>query len=57
LGLFRRLLRARRVRRTRRWILSLDQAELLALLLKPDTGLDKQDCDGLVQLAYGVIRR
>ena len=45
------------MRRTRRWILSLDQAELLALLLKPDTGLDKQDCDGLVQLAYGVIRR
>ena len=52
MGLLNRVLRARRVRRTRRWILSLDQAEMLALLLKPDTGLDKQDCDGLVHLAF-----
>ena len=51
-GFFRRLVRARRVQRTRRWILTLDRAELLALLLQPDTGLDKQDCDGLVQLAF-----
>jgi hypothetical protein len=42
----------RRLRRTRRWILSLDQAHLLALILKQDSGLDKQDCDGLVQLAF-----
>ena len=51
-GLLKTLLRARKVRRTRRWILSLDQAELLALLLSPDNPLDKQDCDGLAQLAY-----
>jgi len=47
-----KLFRARRVRRTRRWILTLDQAQLLALLLQQDMGLDKQDCDGLVQLAF-----
>jgi hypothetical protein len=47
-----RILRARRVSRTRRWILSLDRAQLLALLLESDPGLDKQDCDGLVQLAF-----
>ena len=41
-----------RVRRTRRWILLLEQAQLLALLTESDTGLDKQDCDGLVQLAF-----
>ena len=52
MGLLKRLLRARNVRRIRRWILSLDQAQLLALLLSPDNPLDKQDCDGLVQLAY-----
>ena len=50
--MFRRLLKTIRDRRTRRWILSLDQAGLLQLALQPDTGLDKQDCDGLVQLAY-----
>jgi len=32
--------------------LALDQAQLLALVLQKDTGLDKQDCDGLVQLAF-----
>ena len=52
MGLLKSVLRARRVRRTRRWILSLDQAQLLALMLEKDTGLDKQDCDGLVQLAF-----
>lgn len=41
-----------RVRQTRRWILSLNQEQLLALMLREDTGLDKQDCDGLVQLAF-----
>jgi len=51
-GLLKRLLRAWNVHRTRRWILSLDQAQLLTLLLSPDNPLDKQDCDGLVQLAY-----
>lgn len=50
--LLNRLLRAMRIRRARRWILSLDQAQLLALMLKKDTGLDMQDCDGLVQLAF-----
>jgi hypothetical protein len=36
----------------RHWILSLDRAELLALMTQPETGLDEQDCDGLVQLAF-----
>jgi hypothetical protein len=52
MGRLKRLLRAMRVRRTRRWILSLDRAQLLALMLTQDTGLDGQDCDGLVQLAF-----
>lgn len=51
-GLWNRFIKARRVRRTRRWILSLDQAQLLTLIVTEDTGLDKQDCDGLVQLAF-----
>lgn len=50
--MFNILLRAVKVRRTRRWILSLDSAEMLALMVQPDTGLDTQDCDGLVQLAF-----
>jgi hypothetical protein len=50
--LVKRLLRAGHIRRTRRWILSLDQAQLLALIVAEDNGLDKQDCDGLVQLAF-----
>ena len=41
-----------RVWRARRWILSRDKAELLALITAPDTGLDQQDLDGLVQLAF-----
>lgn len=41
-----------RVNRNRLWILSLDKAHLLVLLTQPDTGFDKQDCDGLVQLAF-----
>ena len=53
-GMFRRLFKTIRDRRTRRWILSLDQAGLLALMLRTDTGLDKQDCDALVQLAYNT---
>ena len=52
MGLLGRLLRERRVRRNRRWILSLDKAMLLALAIEPDMGLDLQDCDGLVQLAF-----
>lgn len=40
------------MRHTRRWILSLDRASLLALIVKDGTGLDKQDLDGLVQLAF-----
>jgi hypothetical protein len=40
--MFRKFFRARRVRRTRQWILSLDKAQLLALMLQ----------DGLVQLAF-----
>lgn len=50
--LVKTFIRARRVRRTRRWILSLGKAQLLALIVAEDTGLDKQDCDGLVQLAF-----
>lgn len=38
--------------RNRVWILSLDKAHLLVLLPQPDTGFDKKDCDGLVQLAF-----
>ncbi len=45
-------LNRRRVSRNRLWILSLDKAGLLALIVEPDTGLDGQDCDGLVQLAF-----
>lgn len=52
MGLFERFSKARRVKEIRRWILSLDRAQLLALMLEPDTGLDMQDCDGLVQLAF-----
>jgi len=52
--MFRRFFKTTRDRRTRRWLLSLDQAGLLALMLRTDTGLDKQDCDGLVQLAYNT---
>lgn len=51
-----RLLRARSVRRTRRWILSLDRAQLLALLMEDALlrypQIDQQDCDGVVQLAF-----
>ena len=42
----------RRANRNRSWILSLDQVQLLTLMLESDTGLDMQDCDGLVQLAF-----
>jgi hypothetical protein len=45
------VLKRRRVNRNRAWILSLDKAQLLALILESDTGLDLQDCDGLVKLA------
>jgi hypothetical protein len=49
----KKLLRARRVRRLRRWILSLDDASLLALIKDHRRmGLDDQDSDGLVQLAF-----
>jgi hypothetical protein len=51
-GIFSGLIRARRVRHRRRWLLSLDRAQLLALIMESDTGLDKQDLDGLVQLAF-----
>jgi hypothetical protein len=51
-GLLKKILRARQVRRNRRWILSLSQAQLLSLIVRADNGLDNQDCDGLVQLAY-----
>ena len=44
--------RTKRLERTQAWILSLDKALLLALLIQPNTGLDKQDLDGLVQLAF-----
>jgi hypothetical protein len=50
--MFQRLFRGLRVRRTRRWIRSLDKSQLLALIVTEDIGLDKQDCDGLVQLAF-----
>lgn len=46
------VLERRRVNRNRVWILSLDKVQLLALMLEPDTGLDLQDCDGLVKLAF-----
>jgi hypothetical protein len=49
---FNGVVRAKRLRPVRQWILSLDKAQLLALMLEPDTGLDKQDLDGLVQLAF-----
>lgn len=39
-------------RKVGKWIRSLDYAQLLDLMLKPDTGLDKQDCDGIVQLMH-----
>lgn len=47
-----RLVKGMRDRYTRRWLLSLDRTRLLALMLNPDAGLDMQDCDGLVQLAF-----
>lgn len=50
--LLTKLIKSTRLRRTRRWILSLDKAQLVALIVAKDTGLDKQDCDGLVQLAF-----
>ena len=56
MSLLKKLFRARRVRRTRSWILSLNQAQLLALVtneaLLQDTQIDRQDCDGIVQLAF-----
>ena len=52
MALLERWVEARRIKRNRRWILSLSRGALLALALEPDTGLDKQDCDGLVQLAF-----
>jgi len=50
--LLQRFTRAWHIKKTQRWLLSLSQAELLALMLEKDTGLDEQDCDGLVQLAF-----
>lgn len=55
-GLKRGLRAARRgwrVERTRRWVMSLDTAHLLALMKNSaDTDLDAQDGDGIIQLAY-----
>ena len=44
----------KRVQRNRLWLLSLDKAQLLVLVTftSPLPGLDKQDHDGLVQLAF-----
>jgi hypothetical protein len=44
--------RSRQIQENRRWLLSLDQAHLLALITEPDAGLDKQDLDGLVQITF-----
>jgi len=45
-----------RVRRTKKWILSRDMAELLVLISEENVGryFDKQDLDGLVQLAFNT---
>lgn len=51
---FRTARRGWRVEHTRRWLMSLDMAHLLALMTNSaGTGLDAQDSDGLVQLAFG----
>jgi hypothetical protein len=36
----------------RSWLLSLERPELLALIFEPDTGLDKEDKDTLVKMAF-----
>lgn len=41
--------------RNRLWLLSLSREQLLELLLQSDTGIDMQDADGLVKLAFTCI--
>jgi hypothetical protein len=45
-------LRSFRTAANRSWLLSLEQAELLALILEPDTGIDREDADTLVKMAF-----
>ena len=54
LRFFQNLFRGRDVRQKQLWVLSLEEAQLLALLFQPDSGLDREDCDGLVQLAFNT---
>lgn len=48
-------LRRRRVNQTYRELRTLNQVELLALMMNSDTGLGLEDCDNLVRLAFDGV--
>lgn len=54
LRFFQKLCRGRHLRQKRQWISSLGKSQLLALLFQPDSGLDREDWDALVQLAFNT---
>lgn len=42
----------RRIRRNIRWLESLDEAELMALLLRDNSGIDREDADTIVKMMF-----